>query len=240
MFSIAICDDDKLIRNQVVTQIRSTFSYMRDSLKIDVFNNGTSLLNRVNEGAFYDMAILDIEMPKLSGMQLSVKLKEIFGDILIVYLTAHEQYVYESFRTQPFRFIPKNRMSPMLNQAIREAIVMVEMDADKTYLLKSNQEIERIPYRDIVYIQKEGKYVRFVRRSGRITKERKTLKEVMDLIDSDMFIWIDRSCVCNLNYVQHVKEGSVIMQDDIELQASKERAQDILDAMLDYYIKIGR
>ena len=240
MFSIAICDDEKLIRNQVVTQLRSSFSYMRGSLRIDVFEDGTTLLESVNEGAYYDMAILDIEMPGMSGMQLSVQLKAVFQDILIVYLTAHEQYVYESFRTQPFRFIPKSRMLPMLNQAIREAIAMIELDADKSYLLKTNQEIERIPYRDIVYIQKDGKYVRFIRRSGRITKERKTLKEVKDMLDSDMFVWIDRGCVCNLDYIQHVKEGSVIMYDDVELQASKERAQDIQDAMLDYYIRIGR
>ena len=42
-----------------------------------------------------DLAILDISMPGMLGTQLAVKLREIRPDMLIVFLTAYENYIQE-------------------------------------------------------------------------------------------------------------------------------------------------
>ena len=240
MFSIAICDDDKLIRNQVVTQIRSTFSYMRDSLKIDVFNSGTLLLDRVNEGAYYDMAILDIEMPGILGLELAVKLTEIFRGIVIIYLSSYEEYVYESFKTQPFRFIPKSKMDSMLITAVKEGIQMVEKDAEKFYVISTNQDVERIPYNDIMYICKKDKYAEFVRRCGRISKERRPMREVKNLIKSELFVWTDRSLICNISYVKYIDKGYIFLSNGESFPISRERIQAVKDCMLENFESVGR
>lgn len=240
MFSIAICDDEKLMRNQVVTQIRSNFSYMKSDLILETFEDGEALLDRINEGAYFDMVLLDIEMPGIHGLELAVKLKEIFREIVVIYLSSYEEYVYESFKTQPFRFIPKSKMESMLTVAVKEGIQMVEKDAGKFYIISSNQDIERIPYNDIMYICKDGKNARFVRRSGRISKERKAMREVKSLIKSELFVWADRSFICNISYVRYIDKGYIFLTNGESFPISRERVQSVKDCMLENFESVGR
>jgi DNA-binding response OmpR family regulator len=46
---------------------------------------------------FYDLLILDIKMPKMSGLDLCQKIKEIDSNVKICFLTASELF-YEEYR----------------------------------------------------------------------------------------------------------------------------------------------
>ena len=54
-----------------------------------------------------DLLFLDIEMQELNGFELAAKIQETAPDILIIFVSAYESYVYKSFEFRPFRFIPK-------------------------------------------------------------------------------------------------------------------------------------
>ena len=64
-------------------------------------------------------------------------------------------------------------------------------------MFKSTTSFERIAYRDIYYLMKEGKYVVFVHKRGR-NKVRKTMEEVLFELNSSEFVMIDRSYAANL------------------------------------------
>ncbi|HRX58937.1 MAG TPA: response regulator [Eubacteriales bacterium] len=45
-----------------------------------------------------DFAMLDIDMPGMNGIDLAMRLREIRGDIIIVFVTAHPRFAVEAFR----------------------------------------------------------------------------------------------------------------------------------------------
>lgn len=45
-----------------------------------------------------DFAVLDIDMPSMNGMELAQQLREIRGDMIIVFATAHMQYAVDAMK----------------------------------------------------------------------------------------------------------------------------------------------
>jgi DNA-binding response OmpR family regulator len=56
---------------------------------------------------FYDLCILDIKMPKMDGLEVYEKIKELDGDVKVCFLTASELY-FERFREGKYPILDKD------------------------------------------------------------------------------------------------------------------------------------
>lgn len=54
-----------------------------------------------------DVAFLDVEMPRMSGLQLGQKINELCGETKIIFTTAHKQYALDAFGVYAFDYILK-------------------------------------------------------------------------------------------------------------------------------------
>jgi DNA-binding response OmpR family regulator len=74
--------------------------------RVDAFNDSEEALSNFKPD-FYDLAILDIKMPKMDGFELYNKLKEKDKDVKVCFLTASELY-YEEFRKKEYCALDRN------------------------------------------------------------------------------------------------------------------------------------
>src|SRR5918999_4046848 len=90
--------------------------------EVDTFNDSEKALSNFKPD-FYDLAILDIKMPKMDGFELYNKLKEKDKDIKICFLTASELY-YQEFRKEEYYAIDKNLFirKPIANEELLKVI----------------------------------------------------------------------------------------------------------------------
>jgi two-component system, OmpR family, response regulator ChvI len=61
---------------------------------VDVFNDPMKSLSAYKAGA-YDLLLLDIRMPRMSGFELYDKIKEIDDKVNVCFVTAYEEYYDE-------------------------------------------------------------------------------------------------------------------------------------------------
>jgi CheY-like chemotaxis protein len=61
---------------------------------VDVFNDPVKSLSTYKAGA-YDLLLLDIRMPRMSGFELYDKIKEIDDKVNVCFVTAYEEYYEE-------------------------------------------------------------------------------------------------------------------------------------------------
>lgn len=54
-----------------------------------------------------DLALLDIQLPDMKGIELAEKLRELKPDLYIVFITAHKDYYLEAFRLYAYDYILK-------------------------------------------------------------------------------------------------------------------------------------
>lgn len=80
-----------------------------------------------------DVAFLDIEMPVMNGIELAKRLKEIDGNIRIIFVTAYEEYALEAFGVRAIGYL--------LKPYTREDIQKELENASKTYQESPKKEI---------------------------------------------------------------------------------------------------
>ena len=64
----------------------------------DVSNNPVSTLNNYKKGT-YDLLLLDINMPQMTGFELYKKISKIESEVKVCFITAYEEY-YSEFRSE--------------------------------------------------------------------------------------------------------------------------------------------
>jgi DNA-binding response OmpR family regulator len=100
MNKILIVDDEPDL-----TQV-STLTLEYHGFKVDSFNDPQEALSKYAPG-LYDLVILDVKMPKMSGFELYHEIKKKDNNANVCFLTASELY-YEEFRKRKYYALDKN------------------------------------------------------------------------------------------------------------------------------------
>jgi CheY-like chemotaxis protein len=79
-------------------EITLLFNMALDGFMVDSFNDPLLALSKFKQD-FYDLAILDIVMPKMNGFELYKEIKKIDGKVRVCFLTAlSDSQNHEEFR----------------------------------------------------------------------------------------------------------------------------------------------
>ena len=77
MLEIAICDDEKFVAANIEKMLMDLSASSSILLEIDVFFDGSTLVDYIKSGKCYDIIYLDIEMAVQNGVDAA---REIRGD----------------------------------------------------------------------------------------------------------------------------------------------------------------
>ena len=110
MIRAAICDDNRLIAEEIGAICNDFFDKKQNKVKTDLFDNSDSLYYEIDDGTIYHIILLDIEMPGRTGMDLAKKIQKALPDCILIFISSYEKYVFDVFQYRAFRFIPKIRV----------------------------------------------------------------------------------------------------------------------------------
>ena len=153
---IAICDDEKEAVTLHEEIIKDSLQSCGIGYEITTYTYSSNLLSDIAEdGFFYDLLLLDIEMPDVTGMELSKRIKPFLPNIKVIFITSHMEYAIDAFELSIFRYVPKNELEKRLKTAVTDAAKLIELEVGKEYIIQTAGRMEKIPYRDIFYIQRD-------------------------------------------------------------------------------------
>jgi two-component system, OmpR family, response regulator ChvI len=84
------------------------------SFSVDTFNDPQLALTNYKSG-YYDLLIIDIRMPSMTGFELYRKIREIDSKVTVCFITAYETY-YEKFRQE---FFPLEEIKGFIRKPIQ-------------------------------------------------------------------------------------------------------------------------
>ncbi|MFR7383482.1 MAG: LytR/AlgR family response regulator transcription factor [Anaerostipes sp.] len=106
--NIAICDDEQESLHMIQKELYNAANKLKIEIETYAYNDGKKVLDSIyNENEDFDILFLDIDMPDISGLEIARKLRQKNLDIILIFISAHEQYVFESIEYNPFRYIRK-------------------------------------------------------------------------------------------------------------------------------------
>jgi DNA-binding LytR/AlgR family response regulator len=117
---IAICDDEQNCREDIHKILLSHERLSRD-LAVALFASGKDLLDCYSQRQRFDLIFLDVEMPELDGLQTGAQIRALDAEVIIVFLTSHKQYVFESLRIEIFDYLMKPAASDIVHNLLERA-----------------------------------------------------------------------------------------------------------------------
>lgn len=165
MIRIAICDDVSIIGLAVKSVLES--HNFGEKLKIDCFIDGMALLQQAMKEK-YDILIMDIQLVEseqvgdvLNGMEISNRIKGIYPDITVIFMTGNTGYERQLLNFEPFRYVNKPIDSEKLVKAVMEAIQRIQRwnSEDKVFMFRKSKVYYQRKLSDIVYFESRRPYI---------------------------------------------------------------------------------
>ena len=115
---IAICDDEKIFAQELCQHVKSALKDYKKDYVIQLFTNGDDLIFECQKSKF-DVVFLDIAMPMVNGFEVAAKLNQTSSNIILVFVSNKETFVFSSYEYKPFWFISKSRLSLLSNAMVK-------------------------------------------------------------------------------------------------------------------------
>lgn len=205
---LLICDDSQITLDLVALLVEMFEKNHNVEFEKDIRTSGDFILTEKNS---YDIAIVDVEMPGISGIELSQRLKEINPRTCIIILTAFQNYLDYAMKIQVFRYLSKpldkNRFFRNLEEAVEEYY-----NTNKKLTLKSNDSFVVVNTNDILYLERKVGGTTVVTVNGAL-EVREKLDECKTLINQpSAFVHSHNSIVVNLQNVVNFDKTNVTLQ----------------------------
>ena len=187
----------------------------------------------------YDLVILDIDMPEISGFDIAENLTGNNPELTIMFCTAHDEFVYEAFDYNVFFFIRKQHLHDDMNRAIQKYVQYLSQK-QKKYLLQNNSAVE---YNHIMYFEISGNdvyiYTDMTDRSGDTIyfKERISLKKMTEQFSDEMFFQITQTHIINMQFIAAYSRGEILLKNTQKFTVSRRRLTDFEKAFTKWSLR---
>lgn len=227
MIRIAICDDEERAVALHEKIVKDSLQAQGIGYEITAYTQSRNLLCDITDDSFfYDLILLDIEMPGISGMEIPQQIKGFLPNVRIIFVTSHTEYAIDAFELSIFRYVPKNNLEVKLTTAVTDAAKLIELEAGQEYTIQTANRMEKIPYKDILYIQRDGKNASIVSSAG-VSKVRKSLQQVYDELNTQEFIFIDRGYIVNIIQIMKISNSMAVLKNGEQLPISRSHLQEV-------------
>lgn len=231
MINIVLCDDEKLILQQLCAYTEGVLAETKLDYCISVFEKPLELMN-VLKSQTVDILLLDIDLPQINGMEIASELKQLKHQPLLIFVTCHESLVYESFQYQPFDFIRKSCYEKDLKLSLLRAIKQL-VNQKKDYVLEQAEGIIRLQLSEILYFESCANYLKIVTEQN-IYQQRKALQNVEAELKDFGFVRIHRGYLLNQRAVHVLKNDRVILINKEELPIGRHFSVTAREALINY------
>ena len=199
---IAICDDDKRLRRQLRHFLETNLALMGIPSDIIEYESGSALLSLTPQNA-PDMLFLDIEMPGTGGMDTARALRRAGHRMLLIFVTAYPDYVFEGYEVQAFHYILKPYQESRLKEVLEKAIAELSSRTEQYYAVDTKSGTLRIDLRQTCYFKSDRRKIYAVDRTGAETVFYRRLDEVEQEVPG-FFKRVHNRYLVNLNYISRL------------------------------------
>jgi len=207
-----IIDDEKLAAEVIQTHLQE-FSNME---LVGVFLNPMEALNTIEKDKI-DVVFLDINMPKMSGLDF---IKNIESSTNFIITTAYREFAVESYDLDVLDYlvkpIPFTRFLKSINKVSQKIysdknIELNTNQSDKSFIfLKVDKKLMRVKFEDIFHIESLKDYIKVFTRTGDFLVH-KSLTGITEELPKNQFLRIHRSFTVALDKIDAVEGNSVLI-----------------------------
>lgn len=206
--NIAICDDEKKLRRDLRNLIEIHLELRGLAYQIEEYESGAALLER-DKTEVIDILFLDIEMPVLGGMETAKALRAAGKSMLIIFVTAYPDYVFQGYEVQAFHYILKPYQENKIKEVLNNALKQLNANQEQYYIVAQKSGTLRLALSQICYFKSDHRMIFAVDLHNQITEFYGKLDDVEQSVPS-CFQRTHNRYLVNLNYITKLESTRCI------------------------------
>ncbi len=191
---------------------RSEMRYLLNKInEVEVLGEATTAdeAMQLMESVKYDVVLLDINMPGVSGLEMVEKIKQLNYEPSVIFITAYGQFAVKAFELEAVDYLLKPISEERLRKAISKVKRHLKKGGESSDLKKKRATLERIPVTkqsktilinpdEIYFIESQGEFTLIHSTKGEFLSSFR-LKEFESRLPEKSFFRSHRSYVVNLD-----------------------------------------
>lgn len=194
------------------------------------FKSAEAFLSRYRP--VYDLVLMDICLPKASGMDAAAQLRRVDQSVPLIFVTNMAQFAVKGYEVDAFDFVVKPVTYANFALKLRRLLDRLSARREAEVLVTLSDHMIRLSASQIKYIEISGHRMVYHTTGGEVNAYG-NLKETEAALDPAIFARCNSCYLVNLNYVQAI-QGHTVLVDGESLQISRPRRRAFIQALNDY------
>ena len=195
---ILIVDDEELARARLLRML-GTLEYKQ----IKEAQDADEAIALCKEEKF-DLVFLDINMPKVSGLELGYELKYLNPDVSIIFQTAYEEHALKAFDIGAVAYLVKPYSVDQLKSALERIKVPKAEKEDTRLLSKYGDSYLLLKPEEIHYVKADLSEV-MIRTGKGFSYYNQKISDLYERLEPFGFVRIHRSYLININEIKEIE-----------------------------------
>lgn len=231
MFHFFVCDDEKEQCDAIEKMILDNMKEYRQSCKIMKFYEAAHVMESIENNKIH-AAFLDIDMAGTSGIELARQITEADASVYILFVSSHEEMVFEAIHARPLRFIRKSCLAEDMKEAV-SALCRELSGSRKIICFASGKNSIDVEMQEIVSIESMAHYLRVILVKTEF-KVRGKISDYLSELDENMFVRIQKGIVINMRHIEKMRSGKVLLDRGMEYNISRAWMDDVRKAFMKF------
>lgn len=177
-----------------------------------------------------DLIFLDIQMPKLSGIDFLRTLK---NPPLIIFTTAYSEYAVEGYSLDIVDYLLKPISFERFLKAVQKAVDIYQLKnqthispSSDHFFVKSDSKFEKVMYKDVLYVEAMQNYV-LIHVPGKKLITYLTMAGIESHLPNDQFLKVHKSFIVSIAHIKAI-DGSELVIGDARIPISRNLKDDVI------------
>ena len=230
MYHIAIVEDEKEYQNQLKEYLVEYQKEHDMEFQISVFSDGAEILE--NYVPRYDIILLDIEMPKVNGMDAAEQIRALDESVVLVFITNMASYAIRGYGVGALDFVMKPINYYTFSMKMNRALKRAKQQEQKQILLTLPDGVKKLELKEIYFIEVQNRMLYYHTEGGDYI-----VRGTMQSAEKEMAEYPFAKCnhwyLVNLMQVKEVHKNMVKV-GPFELEISRRNKTAFLKALTEY------
>ena len=234
--NVLLVDDEKAFLVTLKKTILNICSEKDIDINITTTTDPYSVLENEHY-KHYDAILLDIDMPNISGIDITQKINSLKGTSskpYIIFVTNRDGLVFDALRTQPYSFVRKSHLGDLKHCLTS---IYSKISFEESIYIKSGSRTDRLEIKEVIYIEKEKNYIIFHTQRGEY-KERSTIDRIAVALTKNNFLRPHIGYLVNVRFIDELLPDSIRLINGIVIPVTKKYRKEIKQRFYEWVVKI--
>ena len=208
---IAVCEDNEIHRDILAHFLNRYSSERSIPFELVPYEYGMNFLYDMEEGAYFDVAFLDIYMEDAMGNEIAHKLRAMGYQGEIIFLTASPDFAIESYDVDAGGYLLK----PLDYGKLKKVMDRITRNIDpSTYHIRQRTTVTKVVYHEILYIESSNSKCILHTESGEVYTVYKTLNTIEKELGDRRFLRCHQSFLVNMDHIKQIGKQFLLSNGD--------------------------